>query len=92
LLIQDDYIPASNTQYLFFLHGRNNTCAESLGRHGCVHDVGVIPPRPVQDMKIIVHKLVFDSCRYTKMEKPRQLRDIAIHPKWRSAYKIRGWI
>jgi len=33
--------------------------------------------------------LVFDSCRYTKFEKPCQSRDIAIHSKWCSAYKIR---
>jgi len=35
-------------------------------------------------------ELVFDSCRYTKLEKACQSRDTAIHLKWRSAYKIRG--
>ncbi len=40
----------------------------------------------------VMHNLVFDSCRYTKTEKPSQSRNIAIHPKWRSAYKISGWI
>ncbi|WP_299983494.1 cyclic nucleotide-binding domain-containing protein [Desulfobacula sp.] len=44
------------------------------------------------DGKLDVLKLVFDSCRYTKLEKPCQSRDTAIHSKWRSAYKIRGWI
>jgi len=37
-------------------------------------------------------KLVFDSCRYTKIGKLRQSRDIAIQQKWCSAYKIREWI
>jgi len=38
---------------------------------------------------VFIFKLVFDSCRYTKFEKPCQSRDIAIHSKWCSAYKIR---
>ncbi|WP_304511748.1 tetratricopeptide repeat protein [Desulfobacula sp.] len=44
------------------------------------------------ELKGLYSNLVFDSCRYTKLEKPCQSRDTAIHSKWRSAYKIRGWI
>jgi hypothetical protein len=56
LLIQDDHIPAGNAQYAFFLHGRNNYRAEALGRQGRLDDMGMIPSRSFQDIKVVVYE------------------------------------
>jgi hypothetical protein len=55
-LIQDDHIPAGNAQYAFFLHGRNNAGVEALGRQGRLDNMGMIPSRSFQDIKVVVYE------------------------------------
>jgi hypothetical protein len=51
----------------FFLHCRNDSGTEALGRQGRLDDMGMIPPRSFQDIKIIVYEdtafIFFLYCR-----------------------------
>ena len=67
-LIQDDHIPADNAQYIFFLHCRNNSGIEALGRHGGLDNMRMIPSRLFQDIKVVVYEnaafIFFFYCRF----------------------------
>ena len=67
LLIQNDHIPAGNAQYASFLHSRDDSGTESLGRHGSLDDMRMIPSRLFQDIKVVVYEdaafIFFFCCR-----------------------------